>query len=261
MTTTQMNTIDDAAELSRLADYVSGAMSAAEAEQFENELRSDREFFERMEPLLDVFYSREPLPEIQAEIDAMREEVATIKEQRAARAQLWKHLSAAAASFFSIKALGVLATAGIVVAIAWPTPSRTDDAPNRFFVHHAPRPERTQVAAVPKTRPHRRSPVTAQQPTEVATTSLPALDSAGARRADSLMKAIGASSTAVAGTTVALAEPRALPKTAPQTVWVRDDEVAKPTTKSIASEAGSLGLAILKSPLTLWKKLHGGGDK
>src|SRR5689334_7605822 len=50
-------------ELAILTDYVGGFMTAAEEEAFERRLEEDSAFFLRVAPILDVWYSRDPLLE------------------------------------------------------------------------------------------------------------------------------------------------------------------------------------------------------
>jgi hypothetical protein len=49
-------------ELERLTRYVGGYMTDAEVELFDRQLENDQEFFYRMAPMLDAWYSPDPLP-------------------------------------------------------------------------------------------------------------------------------------------------------------------------------------------------------
>src|SRR4051812_4979130 len=52
------------AELERIADYVSGAMSSEEREAFRTQLRTDAQFFYRVAPVLDLWYSTPKTPAV-----------------------------------------------------------------------------------------------------------------------------------------------------------------------------------------------------
>lgn len=62
ITTHSEITLPSDEELEVLADYLSGSMSSADAAAFDRQLETDAEFFYRMAPMLDVWYSKEPLP-------------------------------------------------------------------------------------------------------------------------------------------------------------------------------------------------------
>lgn len=163
---TLMKEIDHDAEAARLARYVAGTMSEAEAEQFETALVADEEFFDRMAPLLAVFFPREPLPAQQAAIDAMRAEAAEIREGRSQRARIREHIAIAFGSLLSLKpmlGIGTLATAALVAALTIKDRQGVDTGPQRIFVHIPAVATTPHVAAVTHPKPKPRTVVAEPQ--------------------------------------------------------------------------------------------------
>jgi hypothetical protein len=182
MSTTLLKGIDDQAELARLAAYVAQTMTDAEVEQFEAELRADAEFFDRMSPLLAVWYAREPLPALAREIEEMRAEAAEVREVRTRRRQIRNQIVAALGSLLAVKPMigGLAVAATVLVALVLPK-NRPTDTPSV--------PTAVASKPVPKTTPQRTTAARHETPAaRVAdvTPTLPVLDPATERTVDSL---------------------------------------------------------------------------
>jgi hypothetical protein len=183
---TLMKEIDHDAETARLARYVAGTMSEAEVELFKTELVADEEFFDRMAPLLAVWFPREPLPAQQAEIEAMRAEASEIREGRSQRARIREHIAIAVGSLLSLKpmlGIGTLATAALVAALTIKDRQGVDTGPQRTFVHvPAETTSPPHVAVVTQRKPKPRTVVA--EPQRVARLEL---DPAVERAVDSMV--------------------------------------------------------------------------
>ena len=186
MSTTLLMGIDDQAELARLAAYVAQTMTDAEVEQFEAELRADAEFFDRMSPLLAVWYAREPLPALAREIEEMRAEAAEVREVRTRRRQIRNQIVAALGSLLAVKPMvgGLAVAATALVAVMALPKNRPTEVPTAV----ASKPAPTATPQVSTAAPTARDETPATRVAEV-TPTLPALDPAAERTVDSMTSA------------------------------------------------------------------------
>jgi hypothetical protein len=186
---TLMKEVDHEAELARLARYVASEMSEAEVEQFKTELVADEEFFDRMAPLLAVFFPREPLPAQQRAIDAMRAEAAHIREADMRRKEIRKYIAGALGSLLAVKPLvGTLAVAATAVIAALVLPN---DRPSDTL--SKPSPTLAIKTVPPSTTPTKvatAAPAIVRSTPTVPTLRafvLPPVDTAAERAVDSML--------------------------------------------------------------------------
>jgi hypothetical protein len=158
-----------------LADYMAGRLSPERTKEFEQRLRTDRQFFRRTAPFLSVLYPVEPTQielEVRARVAARTAAMIRAKaeriERRRRRAAL---LGGAATREFWVKAGAGFATAATVLVAALQLAEPTM-APTPLFVHvvrpapivaQIPAPRRPSrpivAAAVPVTPIQERVPV------------------------------------------------------------------------------------------------------
>jgi hypothetical protein len=267
---THMKQIDDRAELARLGAWASGSMTAAESEQVEAELRADAEFFGRMAPMLEISLAREPVPAIEAEMDAMRAEAAEIRERKRERARTRRHIVAAVGSLFTLKSLMgglAVATTAVVVAVMVPKERRVDDTlmPRRQVAVKPP-----PATPPPITTPGRTgTPAVKRVPrvprhTEVAF-SLPPVDRQAQRAVDSIMKAQAPlSASAVSTPVITFAAPLAAERPpVKRLVWAESpaDTITGskpgPVVEALRG-AGKVAVEVIKFPFWAVKHVFGG---
>jgi hypothetical protein len=266
-----MKHIDDRAELARLAAWASGSMTAAESERFEAELRADGEFFDRMAPMLEISFAREPLPAVEAEMDAMRAEAAEIRERKRERARMRRHIVAALGSLFTFKSLMgglAVATTAVVVAVMVPKERRVDDTlvPRRQAAVKPP-----PTTTPPTTTPGRTgTPMVKHAPraprhTEVAF-SLPPVDRQAQRAVDSIMGAPAPlAGHAVSTPVIAFAPPRPAARPPVKRVaWAESpaDSIKAPSKFGPVGDAlqgvGKATVELIKIPIRAVKRVFGG---
>jgi hypothetical protein len=178
--------LPDDQELERLTEYVGGFMTDAEAEQFEERLMDDEDFFERMEPLLDEWYAPGVLP-IELEIAQRLEADSGSRVVRLRRRLTGYRVHAAAIAIAAALVFAVIqARHGTVVAP--PTHVAHTVAPSDTPAGaRAPAPSAKQPSPRRRTSGHTR--VASRAPVVVA---IPGETIADRAVADSAMRAAGA---------------------------------------------------------------------
>jgi hypothetical protein len=135
-------------ELELLADYLSGSMSSAERETFRHRLGSDAEFFYRMAPIMDIWYSRDPVTVAKTTPTGV-----TLRlHVQPATLTRYSQFAAAASVIFGALLYNPVATTVLQRVAFGPEPASIP------FVHHprqprvvAPAPVAVRVATAPKT--------------------------------------------------------------------------------------------------------------